>query len=576
MLPILYNAHMLLLLISFIAGILTILAPCVLPVLPIVIGGSISGDAKQKLRPYIIGLSLMASIIVFTLLLKVSTVLINLPPSALNWLSGLLLIGLGIVAVWPQLWERLMIRLNWEAASQRFLSESQHHKGIYTGAILIGIALGPVFASCSPTYAFILASILPKSFLAGFIYLVVYTLGLALALLVVSLAGRKVIRRYSWAIDTHSAFRRILGGLFIVIGIAVISGFEITAETWLANRLPFDETKIEQVLLATQHQGIAQSQSASANSVLNVRSTPAPELAGLTNWINSSPQTLAGLKGKVVLVDFWTYSCINCIRSIPYVENWYQTYEKDGFVVLGINTPEFAFEHNPDNVAAAVKNDGITYPVALDNNYGTWNAFQNDSWPADYLIDKQGNIRYVALGEGDYDTTEKAIQELLGIKQPLATKAFTVPITNSQTPETYFGTNREVNFSGMPNIADATDSIATFTPDKQLSQGQWTLSGDWQIDGESITSKGNGATLTFATYAKDIYMVAAPTGAPGTVSVGLPTADAGGFGADAPNGSVTVDQSKLYHIVALPSLKGSVVTLKVPSGITLYTFTFGS
>lgn len=566
---------MLLLFISFIAGILTILAPCVLPVLPIVIGGSLTGDARQKLRPYIIGLSLMLSIIIFTLLLKVSTVLINLPPEALNWLSGTLLIGLGIATVWPQLWEKLMITLNLEAASQRLLAKSQHQKGIYTGAILIGVALGPVFASCSPTYAFILASVLPKSFLAGLIYLIVYALGLALALLVVSLAGRKFIRRYAWAVDTRSVFRRLLGVLFIIIGIAVITGFEIKAETWLANRLPFDESKVEQVLLSAQHTQIAKSQTR-ANSVLNVQSTPAPALAGLTSWMNSPTQTLAGLKGKVVLVDFWTYSCINCIRTLPYVEKWYNTYAKDGFVVLGINTPEFAFEHNPANVAAAVKADGITYPVALDNDYATWNAFSNNSWPADYLIDQQGNIRYVSQGEGDYDTTEKAIQELLGVDQPLQTTQYSVPIAGSQTPETYFGTNRGSNYAGTPDITHVAGTDTTFTPETSLSDNAWTLSGDWQIDGESITSKASNATLTFNIHAKDVYVVAAPLGAAGTVNVGLPSADAGRYGPDAPSGNVIVDQSRLYHIVSLASVKSSTVTLKVPAGMTLYTFTFGS
>jgi cytochrome c biogenesis protein CcdA/thiol-disulfide isomerase/thioredoxin len=568
----------LLLLISFIAGILTILAPCVLPVIPIIIGGSVSGGVSQKLRPYIIGISLALSIIVFTLLLKVSTVLIGLPPEALNWLSGTLLIALGFVSVFPQLWEKMMIYFNLEAMSQRWLGESQHNKGVYTGAVLIGIALGPVFASCSPTYAFILASVLPNSFLAGFIYLVAYVIGLAAALLVVSLAGRKLISRMKWAVDTHSLFRRLLGVLFILIGIAVITGFEVTAETYIANHLPFDETKIEQILLKSQEQSVAKSVTPTTGSVLNVDATPAPALQGLTNWINSPALTLSQLKGKVVLVDFWTYSCINCIRSIPYVEKDYTTYKDKGFVVLGINTPEFAFEHDPKNVANAVQADGITYPVALDNNYGTWNAFKNDSWPADYLIDKQGNIRYVSLGEGGYDTTEKAIQELLGINQPLKTGSVTVPVGDNQTPETYFGTNRENAYTGTPDIQGASGNTANFKPSTSLVSGEWTLGGAWSIDssGEYITSEGSASTLTISTYAKDVYLVAAPSGSSGTINVGLPKADAGQYGSDAPDGVATIDQSKLYHIVSLKSAYTSTVTLTVPTGIQLYTFTFGS
>src|SRR5665213_3024789 len=440
---------MLLLIISFIAGVLTILAPCVLPVLPVIVGGSVGGQAKEKIRPYIIVAALAASIIFFTLLLKVSTLLINLSPNALTDFSGGLLIALGLAALAPEWWEALVIRLNWQAASQRFLGKGEKNKDKYVGPVLIGLALGPVFASCSPTYAFILASVLPSSFLAGIIYLGSYTLGLVLALLLVSIAGRQFISRFSWAVDTHSLFRRLLGVVFILIGLAVISGYQIKAETWVANHLPLDETRLERVLLAKQKRNsIIQNltQSGSNSSVLNVQPTPAPEFQGLTNWINSPPLTMAQLKGKVVLVDFWTYSCINCLRTVPYIEKWYQAYQYQGLVVVGVNTPEFAFEHNPDNVAAAVKKDGIVYPVALDNNYDTWNAYNNDSWPADYLIDRAGNIRYVSLGEGDYDKTEKAIQALLGINKPLQTPVSNVPITASQTPETYFGTNRAQNY----------------------------------------------------------------------------------------------------------------------------------
>ena len=568
---------MLLLFISFVAGVLTILAPCVLPVLPVIIGGSVGGTTKEKARPYIIGASLAASIIGFTLLLKVSTVLINLSPSVLNWLSGGLLVALGIAAVLPELWEKLVIALNWQAASQRLLGKGERNKGKYVGPVLIGLALGPVFASCSPTYAFILASVLPSSFLAGLIYLVTYTLGLALALLVVSLAGRRFIARFSWAVDTHSLFRRLLGVVFILIGVAIIGGYEVRAETWVANHLPFDETKIERVLLAKQHkQSLVHklSQALTSQSALNVQPTPAPELQGLTNWINSPPRTLASLKGKVVLVDFWTYSCINCIRSLPYVEKWYQTYQDKGLVVLGINTPEFAFEHNPANVAAAVKRDGIAYPVALDNDYATWNAFNNDSWPADYLIDQAGNIRYISLGEGDYDKTEKAIQELLGINKPLQTPASNVPISQNQTPETYFGTNRAQNYAGSP---DLNDGPATFKAPASLPPDDWALSGSWQVNPEYITSGGNQSTLTFHVSAKDVYVVAGtPDGQTSSVGVSLPSADAGQYGSDAPNGQTAIDGSKLYHIVSLRQASDTTVTLTVPKDVSLYTFTFGS
>ena len=568
---------MLLLLISFVAGVLTILAPCVLPVLPVIIGGSIGGTGKEKIRPYLIGASLAISIIFFTLVLKVSTVLVNLSPNVLNWLSGALLIGLGVSAALPELWEKLVIQMNWQASSQRLLGKSEHAKGKYVGPLLIGLALGPVFASCSPTYAFILASILPRSFSAGLVYLSVYTIGLVLALVLIAVVGRKSISKFDWAVNTHSAFRRSLGILFIVIGVAVFSGFEIRTETWVANHLPFDETKIERVLLSKQQNKRSfrvDNTVVSNSSVLNVSATPAPELQGLTNWINSSPLTLTQLRGKVVLVDFWTYSCINCIRTLPFIEKWYQTYQSKGLVIIGVNTPEFAFEHNPINVANAVKGFGITYPVTLDNDYATWNAYNNNSWPADYLIDKAGNVRYVSLGEGDYDKTEKAIQELLGINQSIAPSNYTVPITAGQTSETYFGTNRAQNYAGSPSLSNGS---ANFQFAASLKQGQWTLNGRWNITPEYVTSVDNSSALQFNVSAKDVYMVASvPDGQSSTVGVGLPGTDSGLYGVDAPDGMAVVTGSRLYHIVSLKQFDTTTVTLIVPKGVSLFTFTFGS
>jgi cytochrome c biogenesis protein CcdA/thiol-disulfide isomerase/thioredoxin len=570
---------MLLLLISFIAGVLTILAPCVLPVLPIIIGGSLAGDSKQKSRPYIIVGALAGSIIAFTLLLKVSTSLVNLSPSVLTDFSGGLIIALGAVSLVPELWERAMVRLNWEAASQRFLGKGQKNKGKYAGPILIGIALGPVFSSCSPTYAFILASVLPRDFLSGLIYLITYAAALVVALLLVALLGRKFISRFGWAVNTHSLFRRAVGVLFVVVGIVIISGNQVRVETWIANHLPFDEGHLEQTLLASQQKPLAPKLASSGayGNVLNVQPTPAPEFAGLSNWINSPPLTMAGLRGKVVLVDFWTYSCVNCNRALPYVEKWYQAYKKDGLVVVGVHTPEFAFEHNPANVQKFVESAGITYPVALDNNEYTWDAFNNDSWPADYLIDQTGNIRYVALGEGNYNITEEAIQTLLGINSPLQTPVSVVPISSDQTPETYLGSNRQSGFSGKSSQTSNGEYTFTPTATDQIPQNGWTLSGDWQFSPEAITSESAGSTITFKAEAKDIYIVAgSASNQPKTASLSLLGGLAGQYGPDAPGGNLVISGSRLYHIVSLQQFGPATLSLKLPAGVSLYTFTFGS
>ena len=564
---------MLLLIISLIAGALTILAPCVLPLLPVIIGGSITGAVPDKRRPYIITAALAVSIIGFTLLLKVSTLLIELSPAVLTALSGGLLVALGAVMVIPEAWEKLMLVLRLQAASDQLLNRSGRTHGRVLGPVLIGAALGPVFTSCSPTYAFILASVLPRNLTSGLLYLIVYTLGLVATLLAAALIGRRLTARLGWAVNTHSLFRRLFGILVIIIGVAVITGRETAAEVWIANHLPFDEAKIEQALLTTQTNHTL-TPKASSGGVLNVSPTPAPAFVGLTNWINSPPLTLAQLRGKVVLVDFWTYSCINCLRTLPYVEKWYTAYHNQGLVIIGVSTPEFAFEHDPANVAAAVKKDSILYPVALDNDYDTWNAYDNDSWPADYLIDKQGDIRYVSLGEGDYPTTEKAIQQLLGLNQTLTTPASNVPITAQQTPETYFGTNRDSGFVGSPGLADG---ATTYHAISNLGSNEWTLSGGWQVASQALTSNSNNSKLMFSVNAKDVYMVAGSSGNQArTVTVGLPGSKAGDFGADAPGGRATVSGSRLYHIVSLPQFGATTVTLTVPAGVSLYTFTFGS
>jgi len=568
----------LLLLISFIAGILTVLAPCVLPLLPVIVGGSLSERNHDKKRPYIIAGALVGSIVIFTLLLKLSTALINLSPKVLTDLSGGLVIALGLASLLPTAWEELLGRTGWQAKAQRLLGKSERRNDELIGPILIGAALGPVFSTCSPTYAFILASVLPRHLASGLVYLLAYCLGLGLALLLAVLLGRRLLTRVSWLVDTHSLFRRIFGVVFIIIGVAIIAGWLIRAEIWVANHLPFDETRLEQRLLDTQVSNTKIKSSTSSqstnSSLFNVPdNVAAPELTGLTNWINSPPLQLSQLKGKVVLVDFWTYSCINCLRTLPYVEQWYQTYADKGFVVIGVHTPEFAFEHVPGNVEAAVKSNKVTYPVALDNNEGTWNAFGNNSWPADYLIDKAGNVRNVHLGEGDYGQTEAAIQALLGEKVPLQTANASVPFNQNQTPETYFGSNRTINFVGSPSLADG---LNTYFPSAQLQINQWTLGGRWQEAGDKITSAGASSTLIFHTQSKDVYLVAgSETGQAETVGVKLPNGSTD-FGADAVSGQVSISGSRLYHIVSLQKYGNTMVTLTVPAGVSLYTFTFGS
>jgi len=574
---------MLLLLLSCAAGALTVLAPCVLPILPVIVGGAIASSSKERLRPYLISAALAASIIAFTLLLKVSTWLIQLSPIVLTALSGGLLMALGCVSIFPELWEKLMVELNWQAASQRLLGRGERNTGQYIGPILVGIALGPVFASCSPTYAFILASVLPHNFITGLLYLIAYSLGLVATLLLVALAGRRYLRRFTWAIDTHSQFRRGIGVIFVLIGVVIASGNLGKLELLAANHLPFDEARLELRLLPHRRQAISaplsngRSSTASTDTtVLNVPPTPAPEFLGLSDWINSPPLHVAQLRGKVVLVDFWTYSCINCIRTLPYIEQWYNAYRQNGFVVVGVSTPEFSFEHSSANVQAAVKKEGISYPVALDNNYDTWNAYNNSSWPADYLIDQNGTIRYISLGEGGYDKTEKAIQLLLGQSHQLQTTVSTPPVSQDQTPETYFGLDRRSNFSGNIGTKPNREGSYNYTQPALIPPNTWALKGAWFAQPQFITSASPDATLSFNLTAKDVYMVASISGQQAIATVTLPADAARQYGTDDAGGKLLINASRLYHIASFNQLRTATITIAVPPGVSLYTFTFGS
>jgi thiol-disulfide isomerase/thioredoxin len=433
-----------------------------------------------------------------------------------------------------------------------------------------------VFSSCSPTYEFILASILPANFSQGFIYLLSYTAGLVIFLLLLSIFGRKLISKFGWAADPHGWFRRILGALFIILGIAIISGAEIRFETWLASHTPFDITKVEQKAFdqAINPGATVLTPNTSADSdIFNVAPTKAPELTGLGAWINSDPTTLEQLRGKVVLVDFWTYSCINCIRTLPYIEKWYETYKDKGFVVLGIHAPEFSFEHVEANVRAAASEHGLTYPIALDNDFATWRAYDNHYWPAHYLIDKDGNIRYTHFGEGEYATTEKAIQILLGEEKPLVTQDPTVSSNAEVTPETYFGIDRAKGFVGTPRLSVGD---TTFTAQNSLALNTWALSGDWNIASESITSRSDEAKLTFHVYAKNVYVVASSESGEKSIGIKVDGETGGAWkGKDVVDGKVVIAGSELYNIISFDDPKEATIELTVPKGVSLFTFTFG-
>ncbi len=568
---------MLLFLGAFIAGMLTVLAPCVLALLPIIVGGSISGDGKDRKRPVIIALSLAVSLIVFTLLLKATTLLIDIPPRSISYASGVIIIGLGILTLFPSAYATLLAKLGIEHRAQSALGKSFQNKNKYIGPIITGAALGPVFSSCSPVYAYILATILPGNFGQALALIIVYVIGLTLVLLLIGYYGQRFISKIKFASNPKGWFQRAIAILFIVTGLLIFTGYDKKLQTYVSQHTPFNFDKLSSKLIPASDRDI------DTSKLFNVEPYDAPQFEGLGPWINSEPVEVNDLKGKVTLVDFWTYSCINCIRNNPYIEKWYETYKDNGFTVVAAHAPEFAFEKNVDNVAKAVKDQKITYPVALDNDFSTWNAYDNRSWPTSYLIDAEGKVRRIHEGEGEYKETEQAIRQLLMDNgQNLnavgsTTETMAPPVTAEQTPETYLGFARASGYTGSPALS-GTPASRVFQLNNSLKSNQWSLGGKWETTSEKIIARGD-STMNFNVSAKDVYIVGGSAD-PKAISLqinGKPISQTGFAGSDVKDSMVTIGESKLYRLVDFKQFtKDQILTITVPDGVELNVYTFGS
>ncbi len=566
---------MLLLIGSFIAGLLTVLAPCVLPLLPIIIGGSLSGN-KDKRRPYIIAASLAVSLILFTLLLKATTLLINIPPESINYISGAIIIVLGVLTLFPQLYEKVISKLGIQSRSQRLLGKSTQNKDSILGPIITGAALGPVFSSCSPVYAYIIATILPGSFAEAMAYIVSYVLGLSIALLAIGILGQRFVHKIKWATNPSGAFQRVIAVLFILVGLLVFTNSARAVQTWVSQNTPFNFDALSAKLIPA-------SDIETNKNILNVEKPyEAPKFEGLESWINSRPLTNEDLKGKVTLVDFWTYSCINCIRTQPYLRGWYDTYKSSDFQIIGVHAPEFAFEQLPANVKKAAEDAKLTYPIALDNDFTTWNNYGVRYWPSAFLIDADGQVRRVHFGEGEYKETEQGIRALLKeAGKPVPESMFIsgasdVPVSKEQTPETYMGSKRAGNYVGQTRLfAGQTEP---FVAEETLAKDKWTLGGDWTIDSEKITAR-SAATLKFNVSAKEVYMVAS-SDQEQSIGVSLnntPISNTNAAGSNISNSSVRVQAAQLYRLVEFSELRqNQIIELQVPAGVSINVFTFGS
>jgi cytochrome c biogenesis protein CcdA/thiol-disulfide isomerase/thioredoxin len=595
---------MLLFLISFVAGALTVLAPCILPLLPVIVGGSVSGGVN-RVRAYTIALSLGVSVILFTLFLKVSTAFIGVPQYAWMWFSGGVLILFGVITLVPSLWDSIGLVSTLNRESNKVLATGWM-KQTFWGDVLVGMALGPVFSTCSPTYFVILATVLPASFAMGLLDLLAYAFGLVLMLLLVSLAGQKVVDKLGLAADPRGWFRKSIGILFVVVGMLVLSGAQQSIQVWLADHV-FDVTKIEQQLLELNGSSGMPTlgeymDKENASSLIPAAKKAmyypkAPELAQIAGYVNTGgkPITIDEFTGKkVVLIDFWTYSCINCQRTFPYLKAWYDKYRDQGLEIIGVHTPEFAFERVQANVEKAVKDFGLKHPSVLDNNYGTWRAYSNNYWPRKYLIDIDGYIVYDHAGEGDYEETERAIQaalkeraERLGETMPTSDIADPKDATRADgmqlgSPEIYFGAWRNERFgSGDAGV----QGEKTFVAPKTYARNVLYFTGTWNIAQEYAEPRPNGKESTFAFkyLAKNVFIVAG-SGKAGTVEMevtrdGKPLEESyAGSDVTFRGGKsyINVGENRLYKVIEDVGYEEHLLEFKISTdGLQVYTFTFG-
>lgn len=567
---------MTLLAISFLAGVLTVLAPCILPLLPVVVGSVAAG--RSRATPYVVVLSVSLSIILFTFLLKVSTLFIMVPESFWTYLSGGILIFLGLTFVFPSLWENLP-GINRLSRSSNKLVGTGYQKKSFWGDVLIGFALGPVFSSCSPTYFVILASVLPASLGLGTLYLLAYVLGLAIMLILIALIGQRFADRLMRAADSRGWFKRGVGILFIALGLLIASGYEKKFEIWLLESGFVDSVRWEQNLLRRID---------AKGSMPTFTTDGMQKYVEITNpsgFVNTDSITIGELVGKkIILVDFMTYSCINCQRTFPYMTAWYERYRNEGLEIIGIHTPEFAFEKNIDNVQKAMEEAGIEYPVVLDNDYATWRAWGNQYWPRKYLIDIEGNVIYDHAGEGQYVETEMMIRRALqdrAIKLGEPVPNDTRPLIGTmnpeerkfaQSPEIYFGAWRNDRLAGGKRFVEGEQTFAV--PDSPFLNALY-LGGTWNITHEHAESVSD-ASIVFRYRARDVFIVASSDeGADIEIlQDGKPLGDAAGE--DVEDGALRIQDERLYKIIRNPGGEEHTLEIKVKGGkLKAFTFTFG-
>ncbi len=575
---------------AFLAGIITILSPCILPILPIILTSSIGGVNTGKSRPIGVVVGFILSFTFFTLFLSTIVRLSGIPSETLRFVSVFVIAGFGISLLVPKfqlLVEQLFSKL------ARFMPNNQGRKG-FGGGLLIGFSVGLLWTPCVGP---ILASVISLAITGtvtfdAFLITLAYSLGTAIPMFFILIGGQNVLKRVPWLLSNLGRIQKVFGVIMILTAIGIFFNFDRKFQTYILNTFPkygsgltkFEDNEAIRKALETRdgNEIKFEGNGKSLSNLLDQKRIKAPEIIPGGAWFNlpadateSEPLTLEKLKGKVVIIDFWTYTCINCQRTLPYLRDWHEKYSDKGLVIIGVHSPEFEFEKSEKNVAQAIKDFQLEYPVVQDNDFATWRAYNNRYWPAKYFIDKEGYIRYHHFGEGAYDESEKVIQELL--KEAGSTEDFS-DINNptyqvsSNTPEIYLGYGRIDHFVSPEPINR--NILKTYSRPNRMVNNEMAYEGNWNVM-EEYANPQKGAKLYLNFEAKEVFLVMRTKGEPAKVKIYIDD-KLQYFGEDNIDGTVTVDKDTLYKLIKLESPGKHNLRLEFEdNNAELYAFTFG-
>lgn len=564
-----------LLIFSFVAGIVTILSPCILPILPIILSSSVPSQNKSSYKkPIGVIVGFISSFTFFTLFLSTLVKVISISPDALRIFSVVVIASFGVSMLIPKF--QLLLEVLFSKLSSK-VPVSSNKSGFLPG-VLVGLSLGLLWTPCVGP---ILASVISLALTGqvtfdAFLITFAYSLGTAIPMFLIMVGGQTLLKKAPILLKNTQLIQKIFGVIMILTALAIYLGLDRQFQTYILDKFPnygSGLTKIESSSSQVESQ-LKQLTNPNSSESRRPSGAKAPEIISTGSWFNSDPLTLSSLQGKVVLVDFWTYSCINCIRTLPYLKSWHEKYSSQGLVIIGVHSPEFEFEKSEKNLSKAISDFEIKYPVVQDNDFKTWRAYQNRFWPAKYLINSNGEIVYTHFGEGKYDQTEAKIQELLKqagqqISQPISNPAYTI---QAKTPELYLGYSRIEYLRSPERIIN--NSFSSYSVPSNLPSNTFAFEGEWLIS-EEFSNPNMGSRLILNFQAKDVFLVMRTKSDQSQVKVSSNN-QLNFPGEDVIDSIVTVDSDRLYKLIKLPeSQNGELILEFLDSNTEVYAFTFG-